>query len=302
MKQLYIVLLAIGFTPTIKGMDTPQSALSIVGQRTGDIDKSCTTTADLMRDRTSLGRIVYTLEGIKQHRPAICYGGWMAYQNNPFLARIKSLTMTDPESSSSIALVAFTIKNLKELHEKQNKKDINNHALYIDAIVNPKNSEFFIYEALGFKKVGSLQKISEQHIYFLDPRAEILPVVSSICQRLLTTITSVSIEEKPEQQLVESSDEENPHKKLLAEIDARNAEASRKLLDDKSAQSRAAQPRDSKRLAPPGVAVTPSSALPTPIPAAVATSTFPRAIRTAGVTPKIRKSPRTPKPHKKYHE
>lgn len=266
MKQLYIALLGISFMQMTKGMEAPKlPALTIVGERTGSIDTSCQTTADLLRNGASLAHIVYTLGGAKRMRPAICTTGPIAYQNNTFLACIQSLTITAPVSSSW-TLLAFAIKNLQELHEKQDKTNIKNHTLYIDAIVNPESYESTIFEFFGFKKVGNFFAAGkEQHLYLLDENQEL---ITSRYQPYIPASLSVTITENPVLKL-EPTEEEKYWQKFF---DSKNKETEAFYNQTPST--------DIQKINP--------SELQTPIPAVAApmvTAAYPRLIRSAPTEP-----------------
>lgn len=275
-------------------------AFSIAGQRTGNIDQSYKTTAQLLENGTPKAKIGYTLQGEQAPTQASIYLGPAPHINKCFLARITNLEYLTPEDNPLYlsALLTFAVNNLKELHSKQKKENHPDKKLYIDTVVPPQDTVLTdIYESFKFKKVDS-GAIGD--IYLLEPSDKIL-------KKTLLPSSVIKIEEKSVEEFTTSSEEENnPYKKLLAEITARNHAAAipslepelvateqiQKLLDEQGMRTHSVTP---KRLAPEGIAVTPSSDLPAPIPAAAtaAHAAFPRLIRTAPtLEPKIRKSPR----------
>lgn len=275
MKRLGFSLLFVFYAGTILSMETPSSTpIHIIANRTGTIDTSCITHATLVQDKTCLAETSYTLQGHKGIRPLICATGPIAYQNDTFLGRITRMNIT--QHSSCLALLAFAIKDLKELHEKQNKTGIQNHTLYIDAIVNPESYESTIFDFFGFKKVGNFFAAGkEQHLYLLDENQEL---INSRCQPYIPASLSVTITENPVLKL-EPTEEEKYWQKFF---------------DDKNKETEAfynqTPSTDIQKINP--------SELSTPIPPAAATvkTAFPRLIRTvSGPQPEIRKSPRVKK-------
>ncbi|GMU18871.1 MAG: hypothetical protein AMXMBFR12_00630 [Candidatus Babeliales bacterium] len=273
MNRIFLLVLVALHIPS-KGMETPK--LTIMGQRTGNIDTRCQTTADLMRGALPLAHIAYTLNGAKGIRPLICAVGPIAYQNEIFLARITELVITKPETSSW-ALLAFAVKNLKELHEKQNKTDIKNHTLYIDAIINPGSYEQSAFETFGFKKVGNYFATGkEQHIYLLGSDEH--EGVNSRWQNFLLPFASIILEEKQHQE-----------------------EDLQTLLDEQGKRTRSDKPSKQKST-PSHFPIIDPSQLPTPIPAAAdpVYSAYPRLTQNAAqLESKIHKS-HTKKKKKKH--
>lgn len=321
MKKLRILLFG-ATCISLGGMESPH--LSIVGQRTGNLDTSCTTTADLIHNGESVASIVYHLRGNESAGDLLCAMGPIAYQNETFLARITGLAIKSAENSSC-SLLAFAIKDLKELHEKQNKDNVKNHTLYIDALVHPESYERIVYEFFGFKKVGNYtQTRPAQHVYLLDPSADGQMDFSST---YVPPISSVSIEEKFEQKPPKSDEPseyfEELRKKALAQygpeierILQRQEEIQRaeltahivspntipevvdptyidlpKLLDEQGQRTRGPA---QKKSTPAHLPVIDPSELPTPIPAAAAPviAAFPHLIRTVPGS-KTRKAPET---------
>lgn len=284
MKYLSFTLTLIFYASSILSMEGPPSTpINIFAQRTGKIDTFCTTQATLVQNKTSLAQIAYTLRGKIGERELICAMGPIAYQNEVFLGRITSMSITETHDAS-LALLAFAIKDLKELHEKQDKTGIENHTLFIDAIVNPGSYESTIFDFFGFKKVSNL---SEQDIYLLDP-SSVGQERTNLCQQFLRSVFMISLEDKSDQ-----------NKEILPEIDARNEAAAKntsgnlqKLLEEQGKLTRGDRPKKPTPSHLPMSRIDPSQ-LPTPIPAAAAPvkAAFPRLIRRVS-EPKIRKSSR----------
>jgi hypothetical protein len=226
-------------------METPPPIpIHINALRTGNINSSCTTHATLVQDKRCLAQIEYELRGLQGIRQLHWANGPMAYQNDTFLARITQMKL-DPTHNCCLALLTFAIKDLKELHEKQDKTGIQNHTLHIDAMVSPGSPESKAFEFFGFKKVSDwFANGFEQNIYLLDPLS-VGQERTSLCQNYLTSVSSVTIEVKSDQEQSSSTEEENLYKKQLAEIDARNEAAIKntssniqQLLDEQGKRTR----------------------------------------------------------------
>lgn len=198
MKLLRIRLIVFVYVNAILSMEAPPSAprpvLNIIAHRTGTIDTSCITQATLVQNEKSLAEITYTLRGQIGQRELNCAVGPIAYLNEVFLGRITNMKLIEA-SSSSLGLLAFAIKDLKELHEKQDKVGIENHALFIDALVTPGSYESNIFEFFGFKKVADW---AEQHVYLLDSTS-IGQERTKLCQSFLSSIFMIALEDKSDQ-------------------------------------------------------------------------------------------------------
>lgn len=191
-------------------METPPpTPIHINALRTGNINSSCTTHATLVQDKRCLAQIEYELRGREGIRQLHWANGPMAYQNDTFLARITQMKL-DPTHNCCLALLTFAIKDLKELHEKQDKTGIQNHTLHIDAMVSPGSPESTAFEFFGFKKVSDWYANGfEQHIYLLDPLS-VGQERTSLCQNYLTSVSSITIENKLDHPKEISSKPSNP--------------------------------------------------------------------------------------------
>lgn len=195
MKHFIFSLTIIFYINSIVSMEAPPSTpITIIAKRTGNIDTSCTTQATLVQDKTCLAEIAYTLQGHIGQRQLLCAMGPIAYQNEVFLARITSMNIKEAHRSS-LALLSFAIKDLKELHEKQDKSDIQNKTLYIDAVVTPGSYESSIFEFFGFKKVSNL---AEQDILLLDP-SSVVQERTKLCQEFLKSVSLIALKDKSDQ-------------------------------------------------------------------------------------------------------
>lgn len=318
MKRIYTAITIVLYAHCIFTMEAPSQPLllTIVGQRTGTINTSCTTTADLMRDGASLAHIAYSLEGASRIRPLICAMGPIAYQNNLFLGRITHLALTAKESAS-FSLLAFAIQNLKELHTQQYTTGIKNPNLFIDALVNPGSYEQYAYEAFGFKKVGNWYASgNEQHVYLLDSTPEAPETANLRYQHYLLPFLKIDItttEEKSDHEYLPKALTEDEYNKLNDKIRAQQDEVTPPLLTPLAAAATHLQ--ESKHLAlatlqaSPGTpqklsraqtealqyrsGLTPITGIPHSASPAPTSTTYPRAIRSISeIAPKIRKSPR----------
>lgn len=195
MKHFSFSLTLIFYASSILSMEVPPSTpINIIAKRTGKIDTACITHATLVQNKTCLAEIAYTLRGQIGQRELICAMGPIAYQNEVFLGRITSMKIKEAHRSS-LALLAFAIKDLKELHEKQDKTGIQNQTLFIDAVVNPGSYESTVFEFFGFKKVSNL---SEQDIYLLDP-SSVGQERTNLCQQFLRSVFMIALEDESDQ-------------------------------------------------------------------------------------------------------
>lgn len=220
-------------------MEAPRESqlqnFSVSGKRSGSVDDSCGTDAQLMNNKIPLANFIYGLQSCRGHSVGrLCYQG--PNTNNEqitkcFVGSIVSDFEYNDSANDALSLqvlLAFAINNLKELHSKQQSCRGKNKELYINAFLRPQDPIRNICQSFGLRKVDNLRMwysslgiydpkgIEDCYdVYLLDPSTQ--QQAADVCKRFLLPASAITIEtNSPE--LSDEKEKEDKTTQILSEV------------------------------------------------------------------------------------